>query len=555
MVDPNGKPLEGVAGGDFDGRHASSGKDGRLVIRNTALKVGLFFSKDGFIDRSLGAEEVRGKRAKPGDFVVVMEPSIVLSGKVVSPDGKPVRAFTVAAGPGKLPSTYDSVSRDVQSGDGRFSLNLSKVGTTWVGVAAEGFAAWEGWVELERGAPPLEIRLARGVAVRASIMVPESLRAHVNATIVPRRSSPELSSLFSAVKELPTRTATLSDDGNLHFENIRPDRYQLTVEGRGVPKRVLALDVPAAGIDVGPVRIDVPTASGRIEGRVWRPKSGNGGVWAFANGYVGRLVFQGIEDGGIGFQADEDGRFKVPGVPVGLTRVGFPYQRFDVLLSYTWSALVVEGQTTVVRAFEPEGRRKFTLEFAIGDGSKAHYESGTGLGAARKVDNVTVSSHFVSFFSKEPLTPRQPMFRVELTPLSTGPLSFASPDVEELDDQRHVVLPDVGPGKYRLRLYDWQGRLGLDSGPIFDREIVAPAEGGGKVRVELGAGCITGNLTAPRNVLVRNVQVTAVAKGSRARRDVRTATSTATFAPAICRRASIHYFSMTRSQAIAGSTT
>ncbi len=58
--------------------------------------------------------------------------------------------------------------------------------------------------------------------------------------------------------------------------------------------------------------------------------------------------------------------------------------------SYTWSALVVEGKTTIVRAFDPEGRREFTLAFAIGDGSKAQYESGTGLGASRKVDNVTV---------------------------------------------------------------------------------------------------------------------------------------------------------------------
>ena len=198
-----------------------------------------------------------------------------------------------------------------------------------------------------------------------------------------------------------------------------------------------------------------------------------------------------------------------------MTEVGFPYQVFDVLRSYTWSALVVEGQTTLVRAFEPDGHREFTLAFAIGDGSKTQYESGRGMGAAGKVDMVTVSSHVISLFKKNPVTPRKPMFRVELTPLSKGPLSFASPDVDELDEQRNVVLPDVGPGKYRIRLHDWQGAQGLESGSLFDREVVAPTGGGGKVRVELGAGCITGNVPAPKSVFGRSVEVTAVAKASR----------------------------------------
>ena len=76
VVDTNGKPLEGVTGGDFDGRHPSSGKDGRLVIRTTDPASGLFFRKDGFIGRRLEGKEIRGKRAKPDNFVVVMEPSI-----------------------------------------------------------------------------------------------------------------------------------------------------------------------------------------------------------------------------------------------------------------------------------------------------------------------------------------------------------------------------------------------------------------------------------------------------------------------------------------------
>ena len=275
---------------------------------------------------------------------------------------------------------------------------------------------------------------------------------------------------------------------------------------------------------MGIVRIDVPTTMGRVEGRVWYPKSRGGGVWAFADGYVGGFRFKGLgedDSRSIAFQADENGHFAVDRVPVGMTTVGFPFQFFDVIDSYRWSALVVEGQTTEVGAFDPEGHREFTLAFAIGDGSKAQYQSGTGLGASRKVDNVTVSTDMASLLEKKvAVTPREPMFRVELVPVSKDPLSFAEPDWEDLDAQRKIVLPDVGPGTYRLRVYDWLGVRDLDGGPLFDRDVVVPPGGRGEARIAPGAGCITGKIPPPkanalRFTLDRPVEVTAMAKGSR----------------------------------------
>jgi hypothetical protein len=117
---------------------------------------------------------------------------------------------------------------------------------------------------------------------------------------------------------------------------VRPDRYRLIIEGHRRPKTVLALDVPDAELNVGTVRIDIPTTTGFIDGRVWHPKSAGGGVWAFAKGYVGGFRFGGLVDDdteSIGFLADENGRFKVPGVVTGLTRVGFPFQVADVINS------------------------------------------------------------------------------------------------------------------------------------------------------------------------------------------------------------------------------
>jgi hypothetical protein len=75
-----------------------------------------------------------------------------------------------------------------------------------------------------------------------------------------------------------------------------------------------------------------------------------------------------------------------------------------------------------------------------------------------------------------------------------------------------VVLPDVGPGTYRLRVYDWLGLRDLDGGPLFDREVVVPAGGRGAERIPLGAGCITGKIPAPKENFERPVEVTAVSR-------------------------------------------
>ncbi len=275
--------------------------------------------------------------------------------------------------------------------------------------------------------------------------------------------------------------------------------------------------MPEAGFDREPLSLNLPTATGRVEGHLWHQKSDkkNKGIWAFAEGHLANPLYHvlgGYEEREIlKFQADENGRFQVDDVPVGLNRVVVPYQVHDVVYSLTWSALVEEGQTTAMRGFDPDGHREFTLAIEIGDGSKAQYESGTGLGASRKVDNVTLASRLFSS-DKEPSRPREPMFQVDLEPISKGPLWFADPDWQKLDAHRKVILPDVGPGTYRLRLYDWLGRRDFGGGQLFDGEVIVPPGGGGEVRIPLGAGCITGKISETKESYLHNIEVTALAK-------------------------------------------
>lgn len=508
VVDTAGKPLEGASIVDFNSVLATSGKEGRLVAR----RLGFFLRirRDGYIDRELKEEDLDAP-SRPGGTVVVLEPAIPLKGRVVGPDGRPVGSFAVAAGPGRLPTDSHCVRREVRDRDGRFTLGLAKEGPCWVGVVADGFAGWEGWIDFRRDGRPMEIRLEPGTSVTARVEAPEALRKSIQARLVPRREpgrddaddaddADALPTLHTSpfATEFFTRTAALSADGTLRFEHVRPDRYRLTLDDRSISPTDLVLDIPGAGVDVGAIRIGVPTprATGRVAGRIWHPE---GEPWAFANGFVGGYPLSWspvrTDTWSFGFIADEDGRFTVDRVPVGPTRVGVPFATFDVIQCHAWKVVVAEGQTTWVDGFNPNAHRRFTLDFAIGDGSRAQYESGTGLGAARKVDNVTT---------------REPMFRVDLVPLSKGPLSFAEPEWEELNGARAVVLPDVGPGTYRLRLYDWLGLADLDSGPLFDREVTVPAGGKGKVRIPLGAGCITGRVPAPRRNFDRPIEATAV---------------------------------------------
>jgi hypothetical protein len=179
------------------------------------------------------------------------------------------------------------------------------------------------------------------------------------------------------------------------------------------------------------------------------------------------------------FKADENGKFRADGVPMGLASVEIPYNiTADIIGTHSRMALVQERSETVVRFFDPIGAWDLPCAFIIGDGSKAQWSSGTGMGANRKVDNVTT---------------REPMFLIELLPLGSNSVSFASADWKQLDESNRITVPDVHPGRYRLRVGDWFGSKGMAMGSLYEEEIEAPATGK-LVRVSLGAGAITGHI-------------------------------------------------------------
>ena len=189
---------------------------------------------------------------------------------------------------------------------------------------------------------------------------------------------------------------------------------------------------------------------------------------------------------------DENGRFSVDNVPAGLVKVGIPYMIFDLLCADEWAVQVVEGKTTEVRILDPVRSRPMPVEFRFGDGSKAHYESATGFGAKRKVKYVTSR---LTRDGDDVAGPRRPGFRVDLIPRPGQAISFVDPDWEELDGKKQIVLTDVSPGSYRLRVIDWLGDREFEEGTLFERDVNLPADAL-PIKIPLGAGSITGRYQA-----------------------------------------------------------
>ena len=210
----------------------------------------------------------------------------------------------------------------------------------------------------------------------------------------------------------------------------------------------------------------------------------------------------------IPFMSDEEGWFSVEGVPAGRVSLGFLNIMSDVIEVDTQDVEVSENQTTEMRLLGPAGSRSLAVELRIGDGSKAQCRSGSPLAdQPRAVDVAEPGSTLppqperlplaspqlspASNPTSNPLTALEPSYRVELIPLSGRPLSSVRSDWVEFDSLDQLVLPDVSPGAYRLRVV---GRFDLSNSgteAIFERDITAPTDAK-PVKVSLGAGSIKG---------------------------------------------------------------
>lgn len=465
----NGTPLEGVSvidGNQFRGDLLTkSGKDGSFTIRDPRMEY-LYFRKDGLISRELVRWKDEFKEGQQIDLV--MAPQTPLIGRVIAPDGSPVSSFTISAGTEPVTGNTDHVEKPLTDPSGRFSLGLDHTGRNWVGVRADGFAVWDGFVDVAKGGPPLQVRLDGGVTLSARIVAPMREKGEVHAELVPRRDKTRREWGLSGdlcEEQFSTLKCEVAADGTLRLPHVRPDRYFLSLQGPTVTPRRFAIDVPARDFDLGEISL---AGRGRIVGRVFRPENQGGGPWEFVWGEVSSPAIERFP--GVGFTSDEDGRFVIEGVPEGNSDVRFLTQLGCVISGPSWTARVQEGRTTEVHAFEPGKEHPLTVALLVGDGSIEQFASGSGLSPEQL---------------KRPDEPGNPRFSIGLRSLRPGPSSYHDMQSELPDAGGRLTLRDADPGDYRLRLFESGG-----AGVLFDRSVTSPSKE--PIRVPLGAGSIVG---------------------------------------------------------------
>ena len=225
-----GTPLAGVEVSDGSGKVVTTNADGHFVLKSprqtNAAGYYVSFDKDGYVHQVI-QDGVAGK-----ELQIKLERLFQFRGKVVSPDGSPVTAFTIIAGPGKLPVSFECEDADVTNDAGEFSLDLDKQGEHWVAVRAKGFAVWEEMIEVSRDTEPNTIKLEAGSSVTGKVAIAPIPGTGFQVRLTPHREDPD--SVFGKAamsQEFGTLEATVQADGSFRFAHVRPDRFTLKLFG------------------------------------------------------------------------------------------------------------------------------------------------------------------------------------------------------------------------------------------------------------------------------------------------------------------------------------
>ena len=256
VCDEDGTPLEGVTISAYE-ESVQTTRDGTFALPRVLGRPGhprippLTFSKDGYVTwHEIGSDF--GK----DDVEVVLKRQVPLEGLVLGPDGQPVHDFMVRAWPigqSGLSPRWHTAGRVIKDSRGRFKLMLDWGGSTWLAVRADGFANREVRIEVTPGGGKLVVRLEAGVTVRGKILLPPGTQNKVTARLVARPGAYHHER--SLVMDWSGVATPVAPDGTFRFEHVRPDRYKLGLDGPGVTPRLLAVDIPAGGLDLGQIRL------------------------------------------------------------------------------------------------------------------------------------------------------------------------------------------------------------------------------------------------------------------------------------------------------------
>lgn len=316
---PDNQPIQGAMVVAGDGKQIATAADGSFRIGSVKRAWGgAFFIQVSHPDY-MQQHKMPLVIPKNG-LEIQLDRLFEIRGRVITAHGEPVPRFTVTAGPGENPARGACAIVDVTSPDGRFKLAIDTQSgwpdrilrnQHWLAVRADGYAIWEGRVPFARDGAEVAITLAPGFTLSAALTGLDIDFNGCRAVLVPER--PQVHEIFvfeNAAAQFGSLETTLTPDGKLRFEHVRPDDYLLYISGRGITQLTVALRMGQEDQELAPLPVQ---GTGRIVGQVLHRE---GEPWESADCELIHAA------GRRKFRAGEDGRFVLAEVPAGSVRVG-----------------------------------------------------------------------------------------------------------------------------------------------------------------------------------------------------------------------------------------
>lgn len=348
----------------------------------------------------------------------------------------------------------NQVHRATTDEDGRFRLEVPGTGSHEMSFQIAGFIPDWRWVEVKAGETRVDVLMRQGNRLSGRVTLHERRPAAGVAVEIRRRGG------------RPRYTAITGPEGVYQFDTIPPGRYYLSAGLRGAMVRKGSAYRPLEaeqeeGVAMGYARTYYPGVRAAAEAQALELGSGmdlGGYDIALARAPVHRVSGRVVDESGEGaggaalelasedewFGVDaeaksgEDGRFEFAAVPEGEWRVRASVVRGGVTLRGHALVHIARRDLDDLRI---EVGPPFTVEGFV---DRDEPRDGKGL---RKVTIVT------------------------LRPMDGGP----SPTMRPHEQDGRVVIPQVYPGRYRIRPLGYAPGFYLDSIRVGDREVLLEA--------------------------------------------------------------------------------
>lgn len=293
----------------------------------------LFLEADGHITREIAVEKLAsGEKHDLG--VVALDTGLRVSGRVLSPDGKPQPDAKVAARlasqPGYMKATEGFSLFSTQSdSEGRFAISRLKPAEYLVTVAAEGFAEVVREVAVSDGDVDLgDVQVSPGCLLKGTVRDTEDL-AVASAVIEARRGS---------LQNLAGQRSTVTDsEGHFSFQNLAPDSYGVVtkVGGRKVQESVTRLEEDPCDKEIE-ITVGAVTLEGTLMRRgqplarrpltllpLGRPEDGGPSVYLSTTSGSSEAVSEvlGSGSGRVSSRTDDRGFFRITHLQPGIYRL------------------------------------------------------------------------------------------------------------------------------------------------------------------------------------------------------------------------------------------